>query len=104
MAKCTIIEPVMLDRFTGCDGKPWSDKFLQEHLDEAVREENYEWAAECKGEQELRRITATPEAAREYLEGEGIDFDKCIAEGMKTINEIIKKNLTNQSPNSSNNS
>lgn len=42
-------------KFYGCDGKPWSDEFLQEHIDDAVKEENYEWAAECKAELDRRK-------------------------------------------------
>jgi hypothetical protein len=34
--------------FIGCDGKPWSDDFLNFHLDMAITKENYEWANKCK--------------------------------------------------------
>jgi hypothetical protein len=41
--------------FHGCDGSPWSDDFLQYHIEEAVSEENYEFAAECRDELARRK-------------------------------------------------
>jgi hypothetical protein len=47
-------EPQDQPMFTGCDGKLWDDDFIKFHLKEAVEEENYEFANECKLELERR--------------------------------------------------
>lgn len=41
-------------KFTGCDGKTLSDKFLRYQIKVAIEQENYEWAAENKAELERR--------------------------------------------------
>jgi hypothetical protein len=54
---CSEVTMPAWDKFTGCDGKKWSNKFLQYHIDKAVQEENYEWAQECKDELDRRLAT-----------------------------------------------
>jgi len=44
------------EKFVGCDGKKWSDDFLKYHIDLAVENENYEWAAECRDELKRRNF------------------------------------------------
>jgi len=51
MAECNIIfKPMEILKFHGCDGMPWDDEFLNFHLQKAIKEEDYEWAAECRDE------------------------------------------------------
>jgi hypothetical protein len=40
--------------FIGCDGKPWSNDFIEFHILLAIKEENYEWARKCKNELDRR--------------------------------------------------
>jgi hypothetical protein len=51
------LRPMPGGKFTGCDGKEWSNDFLKFHLQKAVEEENYEWANECKKELERRGVS-----------------------------------------------
>ncbi|MCB0446091.1 MAG: UvrB/UvrC motif-containing protein [Gelidibacter sp.] len=53
---CSIPYVANSDKFTGCDGKKWSDKFLKYHLNKAIEEENYELASECRDEINRRKI------------------------------------------------
>lgn len=54
---CNTPNRITQNDFTGCDGKPWSNEFLEYHIALSVQDENYERAAECKKELD-RRLSA----------------------------------------------
>ena len=53
--KCTMFIKLPEQKyFHGCDGKPISDSLLKLWLEKAIKDENYELAANCKKEIERR--------------------------------------------------
>lgn len=52
---CSDIQAPVLPKFTGCDGKVLSNRFLKKQIKWAIEKENYEWAAENKAELERRK-------------------------------------------------